>query len=90
VGKGIGNGGLILAGRVIRRTKRQLDSGDVRVRVTVLAGGNTEALELFNVPDDDVPAIGADISMPVYIRVYVDRGGTARYSLQPVSDENDF
>jgi len=82
--------GLVLKGRVLRRTRRKVAQGAEVVRVTVLAGSSTEMVELFNPAPNEVPAIGAEVEMQVGVRVFVDKMGMAHYSLRPVMTEFDF
>ena len=83
-------GGLTLMGVVLRRQRRQLANDNVTYRVTVLAGAQTEALELWNVPEDAVPALGSIIDVQVYVRAYVDRSKMARYSVGLATSSGDF
>ena len=82
--------GLILRGKVLRSTRRELSNGAIRYRVTVLAGRVTESLELYDVPEAAVPAIGSQLDQCVAVRCYVDKQGMARYSLQMAHAEGEF
>ena len=53
-------------------------------------GCATESPELYEVPEDAVPAIGTPFQIPVAVRCFVDREGMARYALHVASVESGF
>ncbi|MCK4375191.1 MAG: hypothetical protein KAX19_07680 [Candidatus Brocadiae bacterium] len=61
-----------------------------RYRLTVLAGCATESLELYEVPEEAVPAIGTPVQIPAAVRRFVDRQGVPRYALHMAPVDSHF
>ena len=83
-------GGLRLSGVVLRRQRRDLQNGKVMYRVTVLAGAQTESLQLWDVPEESVPALRSQVDLLVYVPAYVDQSKMARYSLGLATEMGEF
>ncbi|MCK4374432.1 MAG: hypothetical protein KAX19_03855 [Candidatus Brocadiae bacterium] len=53
-------------------------------------GCATESPELYEVPEDAVPAIGTPFQIRVAVRCFVDREGMARYALHVACVDSGF
>ena len=79
-----------MSGVVLRRQRRELANDNAMYCLTVLAVTQTESLELWDVPEEAVPALGSDMNLGVYVRTYLDRAKMARYSLGLGTSPGDF